>query len=148
MLIGSYTHSVDAKGRIFIPAKWREDLGDTIIVTRGLGGAEENKCLFAMSMEAWREYASRFSQLPVTDQSAQDIRRITFANACDCELDKQGRILISQGLREFAQLEREVTLIGVDSRVEIWSSENWERKNAIIAERCDKELERLAGLGI
>ena len=147
MLIGSYTHNVDAKGRIFIPAKWREDLGDTIIVTRGLMG-DESRCLSAMSVESWKEYAARFSQLPITDASAQDIRRITFANACDCELDKQGRVLISSNLREFAGLENEATLIGVDNRVEIWSSKNWERKNALIAERCDKELERLARLGI
>jgi MraZ protein len=148
MLIGSYTHNVDVKGRIFIPAKWRVDLGDTIIVTRGLMGGGDSKCLFAMSAEAWKEYAARFSQLPVTDANAQDIRRITFANACDCEPDKQGRILIPSGLREFAALEDEATLIGVDNRVEIWSAKNWERKNAAIAERCDKELERLASMGI
>jgi MraZ protein len=103
-------------------------------------GSGESKCLFAMSMESWKEYAARFSLLPVTDSNAQDIRRITFANASDCEPDKQGRILIPSGLREFAKLENEATLIGVDNRVEIWSSANWERKNAAIAERCDKEL--------
>ena len=104
MLIGSCVHNVDAKGRIFIPAKWREDLGKTIIVTRGLLGRGESKCLFAMSLTAWQEFAGRLSTLPEADVNLQDVRRIMFANACDCELDKQGRILISSGLREYAGL--------------------------------------------
>lgn len=148
LLIGSCVHNVDAKGRIFIPAKWREDLGDTIIVTRGLLGKGESKCLFAMSINAWKDFAARLSTLPEADVSLQDVRRVMFANACDCDLDKQGRILISNGLREYADLTKEATLIGVDTRIEIWDSGAWERHNALIAENYDAQLDKLARIGI
>lgn len=148
LLIGSCVHNVDAKGRIFIPAKWREDLGDTIIVTRGLLGKGESKCLFAMSISAWKDFAARLSTLPEADVSLQDVRRVMFANACDCDLDKQGRILISNGLREYAELTKEATLIGVDTRIEIWDSGAWERHNALIAENYDAQLDKLARIGI
>lgn len=148
MLIGSCVHNVDAKGRIFIPAKWREDLGDTIIVTRGLLGKGESRCLFAMSISAWKDFAARLSTLPEADVSLQDVRRVMFANACDCDLDKQGRILISNGLREYAALTKEATLIGVDTRIEIWDSGVWERHNSVIAENYDAQLDKLARIGI
>lgn len=148
MLIGSFVHNVDAKGRIFIPSKWREDLGQTVIVTRGLLGRGESKCLFGLSMGKWQEFAARLSSLPEADVSLQDVRRIMFANACDCELDKQGRILISGALRDWAGITGEITLIGVDTRIEIWASEAWAARNATIAENYDAQLDKLASIGI
>ncbi|MEL7609007.1 MAG: division/cell wall cluster transcriptional repressor MraZ [Bacillota bacterium] len=148
MLIGSCVHNVDTKGRIFIPSKWRDDLGNTIIVTRGLLGGGESKCLFAMSLAAWADFAGRLSSLPEADVSLQDVRRVMFANACDCELDKQGRILISNPLREYAGLTAEATLIGVDTRIEIWASDAWEKHNARISEHYDAKLEKLASIGV
>lgn len=149
MLIGSCTHTVDAKGRIFIPSKWRDDLGGTIIVTRGLlSGDGESRCLFAMSLAAWTEFAGRLSSLPEADVNLQDVRRVMFANACDCELDKQGRILISNALREHAGLSADATLIGVDTRIEIWASDVWEKHNARISEHYDAKLEKLASIGV
>lgn len=148
MLIGSCLHTLDTKGRLFIPAKWRGDLGKSIIVTRGMLANADSRCLFAMSESAWREFASRLSTLPEADVSLQDVRRVMFANACECELDKQGRILISGNLREYAGLSEEATLIGVDTRIEIWDTGCWERHNDMIADNYDAQLERLARIGI
>ena len=103
MLIGSFAHTVDAKGRMFIPSKWRFDLGDTIIVTRGILAQSEAKCLFGMSLEKWHEFAAKFAALPETDVMAQAFRRMMFSNAADCDMDKQGRILIPNSLREYAR---------------------------------------------
>ena len=127
MLIGQFAHNVDAKGRVFIPAKWREDLGDTIILTRGIRGKGETRCLLGMSLKAWEAFSARFSDLPMTDLVAQNARRMIFANACDCELDKQGRVLLSAGLRQYAGIDKDAVLIGMGNRIEIWSQERWLR---------------------
>lgn len=148
MLIGSCTHSVDAKGRLFIPAKWRDDLGDTIIITRGIMTKGNNKCLFGMSVSAWQNFASKFSTLPESDVKAQDIRRIMFANACECDVDKQGRILVSVQLREFANITADAALIGVGTRIEIWDNATWQNHSEEISQDYDAQLEKLAGIGI
>ena len=148
MLISSFRHSVDAKGRIFIPAKWREDLGDTVIVTRGLMGKGGGRCLSVMSMPVWNEVLERFKKTAMSDVTAQNAMRMLFANACDCELDKQGRILISSQLRALAQLDEEVVLIGMGNRVELWSAPVWERHCQEDDGFDDDTLAYLTGLGI
>lgn len=148
MLIGSFSHSVDAKGRVFIPAKWREDLGATIVVTRGILSGSDAKCLFGMSVGNWKAFARRFSQLPETDVMAQAFRRMMFFHAADCEMDKQGRILVPNGLREFAGFEKEVTLIGVDNRIELWDTPALEQHNAGLADQYGQALSRLAEIGV
>ncbi|MDR1619944.1 MAG: division/cell wall cluster transcriptional repressor MraZ [Clostridiales bacterium] len=148
MLIGSFTHGVDAKGRVFIPAKWRDDLGASVIVTRGIFGQAGMQCLFGMSTDAWKEFAARFSSLPETDVTGQTFRRMLFSNAAECELDKQGRILIPLSLREFAGMGAEAVLVGVDNRIEIWSMEKWRKHNDSMAADYNAALQQLAQRGI
>ncbi len=148
MLIGSFSHSVDAKGRMFIPAKWREDLGNTIIVTRGILSGSSARCLFGMSVEAWKEFAARFSALPETDVMGQAFRRMMFSNAADCEMDKQGRILVPNGLREYADLSKDVTLVGVDNRIEIWNAQALTQHDQEMEAEYQAALDRLAQMGV
>jgi len=143
MLIGEYSHSLDTKGRVFMPAKFREELGNKIIVSRGIG-----KCLFGFSEEVWMEFAQKLKNVPVTDQKSQVFLRMLFASACECEPDKQGRINIPQRLRAYAGLENEAVLIGVMSRVEIWAPDVWEEYNAEALDDYEATLEKLAELGI
>ena len=127
MLISSFEHSVDAKGRVFIPAKWRDDLGDTIVITRDMLGGGDTRCLFGVSMPVWNEMLERFKRVAISDVPAQNALRMMFAGASDCELDKQGRVLLSAGLRKYAGIDKEAVLIGMGNRIEIWSQEQWLR---------------------
>lgn len=148
MLIGSFTHGIDAKGRIFIPAKWRDDLGASVIITHGIFSKGDTRCLFGMSEQNWKEFAARFSSLPETDVIGQAFRRMLFSNASECELDKQGRILIPATLREHAGLENEGVLVGVDSRIEIWGAARWEAHNSSMADDYNAALLQLAERGV
>lgn len=148
VLIGSFSHGIDAKGRIFIPSKWREDLGASVIITHGIFSRGETRCLFGMSIPAWQEFAAKFSSLPETDVMSQAFRRMLFSNAAECETDKQGRILLPSGLREHAELGAEAMLVGVDSRIEIWSIERWEAHNRNMAEDYNAALLQLSERGI
>ena len=127
MLISSFEHSVDAKGRVFIPAKWREDLGDTIVITRDMSGGGDGRCLFGMSMGVWNDMLERFKRVAISDVKAQNAVRMMFAGASDCELDKQGRVLLSASLRQYAGIDKEAVLIGMGNRIEIWSQDRWLR---------------------
>lgn len=143
MLIGEYTHSLDPKGRVFMPARFREELGEKFIVSRGIG-----KCLFVFSVEVWTEFTAKLKTIPLTDQKAQVFLRMLFASASECEVDKQGRVLLPQRLRDYAHLEKEVSVIGVMSRVELWAREEWEAYNEASQEDYEQTLEKLAELGI
>lgn len=121
MFMGEYKHTVDAKGRMIVPAKFRDGLGDTFVVTRGL-----DKCLFAYPMNEWKIIEEKLKQLPLTKKDARAFTRFFFSGAIECEVDKQGRINIPPTLRTYAELEKECTVIGVSERVEIWDSEKWE----------------------
>ena len=101
MLIGEYEHSLDAKGRLIMPAKFREDIGEKFIITKGLDG-----CLFAFSLEEWTNFEQKLRSLPISNKDARAFSRFFFAGAIDCEIDKQGRFLISGNLREFAELSK------------------------------------------
>ena len=132
MLIGQYSHNVDAKGRVFIPAKWRDDLGDTIIFTHGIREKEGSKCLLGMSVNAFEEFRAKISAMDrIMDLKTQPARRMLLANADDCELDKQGRVLLANRLRDYAGITKDVVLVGVDSYIEVWDCEAW-------AEYCRK----------
>lgn len=148
MLIGSFAHGIDAKGRIFIPSKWREDLGASVIITHGIFSQSETRCLFGMSARAWQEFAAKFSALPETDVMSQAFRRMLFSNAAECETDKQGRILVPLGLREYAGLDTEAMLVGVDSRIEIWSTQHWQTHNQTMADDYNAALLQLSERGI
>ncbi|MGI6066987.1 MAG: division/cell wall cluster transcriptional repressor MraZ [Bacillota bacterium] len=121
MFMGEYQHAIDSKGRLIVPVKFREDLGDNFVVTKGL-----DNCLFVYPMNEWKNLEAKLKALPFTKADARAFVRFFFSGATECELDKQGRILLPVNLREYAQLEKDVVVIGVSSRVEIWSKECWE----------------------
>lgn len=120
---GEYQHNIDAKGRLFIPAKLREDLGKSFIVTKGL-----DECLFVYSAAAWDVLEEKINQLPMS--KSRQLQRFFFSSAADCIPDAQGRVLIPQNLREYAGLQKEVTVIGVSGRVEIWDAARWKKFNS------------------
>lgn len=121
MLMGQYEHTLDAKGRIIIPAKFREELGYKFILTRGL-----DDCLFVYSLEEWANVETKLKSLPLNKKDARAFTRFFLAGASECEVDKQGRILIPQNLRNYAKIDKDIVIIGVSTRVEIWSKEVWE----------------------
>ena len=121
MLIGEYDHSLDTKGRLIMPAKLREDMGEKFIITTGLDG-----CLFGFSMEEWKKFEDKLKTLPITNKNARNFVRFFLSGATECELDKQGRFLIVGKLRENAKLEKDVTIIGTGTRIEIWNKEKWQ----------------------
>lgn len=141
LLIGEYEHSLDAKGRLIMPAKFREDLGEKFIITKGLDG-----CLFVFSSTEWTKFEEKLATLPISNKDARAFTRFFFAGAMDCELDKQGRFLISSNLREFAGLTKDVKIIGMNSRVEIWSKEKWTECDENIS--ADDIAEKMEMLGI
>ena len=141
MLIGEYEHSLDAKGRLIMPAKFREDLGEKFIITKGLDG-----CLFVFSSTEWTKFEEKLATLPISNKDARAFTRFFFAGAMDCELDKQGRFLISSNLRECAGLTKDVKIIGMNSRVEIWSKEKWTECDENIS--ADDIAEKMEMLGI
>ena len=121
MFMGEYNHTIDAKGRLIVPSKFREALGDTFVVTKGLDG-----CLFVYDNEEWQAFEEKLRSLPITNKEARQFARFFLAGAAEVEVDKQGRILVPNILREFAQISKDVVLIGVASRIEIWSKERFE----------------------
>ena len=120
MFMGEYNHIIDAKGRLIIPARFRELLGEEFILTKGLDG-----CLSIYPMDAWEAFETKLRALPLTNKNARTFTRFFVAGATNCELDRQGRSLVPQTLREFAGLEKEVVLTGNLDRIEIWSKEKW-----------------------
>ena len=124
MLIGEYEHSLDAKGRLIMPAKLREDIGEKFIITKGLDG-----CLFAFSIAEWKIFEEKLRSLPISNKDARKFSRFFFAGAMDCEIDKQGRFLIPAKLRELAGLDKDVVFAGVINKIELWSKEKWDEIN-------------------
>ena len=120
MFMGEYNHTVDAKGRLIIPSRFREELKNEFIVTKGLDG-----CLFVFPGNEWQIFEEKLKALPLTNKNARKFSRFFVAGATACELDKQGRILVPQTLREFAGLEKDVVLTGNLNRIEVWSKEKW-----------------------
>lgn len=121
MFMGEYQHNIDIKGRMIVPAKFREGLGNQFVLTRGL-----DQCLFAYPMNEWKILEEKLKKLPLTKKDARSFTRFFFSGAVECEVDKQGRINIPQPLRHYSKLEKECVVIGVSSRVEVWSKEIWE----------------------
>ena len=125
MFMGEYNHTIDAKGRLIIPSKFREALGSEFVLTKGLDG-----CLFVFPMKEWEAFEEKLRSLPLIDKNARKFSRFFLAGASTCELDKQGRILVPGTLREFAQMDKEVVLAGMLDRIEVWSKEQWLENNA------------------
>ena len=122
MLMGQFQHNIDPKGRVTMPSRFREDLGDAVYVTKGLDG-----CLFVLSSAQWDKLTEKMGQLPIS--KARSLQRFFFSGAFFTEVDKQGRILIPPSLREYAGLNKEVTILGAATRAEIWDSSRWNAYN-------------------
>jgi MraZ protein len=125
MFMGTYNHTIDPKGRLSIPSKYRETLGEEFVVAKGMDG-----CLFVYANDDWAAFEEKLAQLPMSNKEARMFTRFFLAGAAQVEVDKQGRILLPAPLREFAQLEKDVVLVGVGSRVEIWNRDSWVEENA------------------
>ena len=143
MLIGEYEHSLDAKGRLIMPAKLREDIGEKFIVTKGLDG-----CLFGFSQNEWNNFQEKLKTLPLTNKNARDFVRLFLSGAIECELDKQGRFLITSNLREYAHMEKEAGIIGVVTIIEIWNKDKWKEYNSEENISADEIAENMTMLGI
>ena len=120
MFLGEYEHTVDDKGRMAIPAKFRAGLAEGLVVTRGF---DQNLLIYPMPI--WRELAGRINALPMSQPATRNLRRLLFSGAADLELDKQGRILLPANLRDYAGITTESVVAGMDSFIEVWSNERW-----------------------
>ena len=143
MLIGEYEHSLDAKGRLIMPAKIREDIGEKFIITKGLDG-----CLFGFSQTEWTNFEEKLKTLPLTNKNARDFVRFFLSGAIECEIDKQGRFLIASNLREYENMEKEAVIIGVGTRIEIWNKDKWKEYNSEENISADEIAENMTMLGI
>ena len=141
MLIGEYEHSLDTKGRLIMPSKLRENIGEKFVITKGL-----DQCLFVFSFAEWQIFETKLKQLPISNKDARMFSRFFFAGAIDTEIDKQGRFLIPVNLRNFAELQKDVIIVGMNSRVEIWSKERWHKCEHEIS--ADEIAEKMEMLGI
>ena len=142
MFIGEYQHALDLKNRMIVPSKLREELGNKFVITKGLDG-----CLYAYPLTEWKILEEKLKTLPLTNKDARAFVRFFFAGACEVEMDKQGRGLIPQNLKEYAGIEKDIVSIGVLTRVEIWSKEKWENYNDSNMD-FDSIAEKMSDLGI
>ena len=142
MFIGEYEHSVDVKGRVIMPAKLRDGIGETFILTKGLDG-----CLFAYSQTEWTNFEEKLKTLPLTNKNARDFVRFFLSGAIECEIDKQGRFLIPSNLRDYAKLDKEIVILGVGTRIEIWDKQTWQKDaDNISADEIAEHMDQLLGI--
>jgi MraZ protein len=141
MFLGRYSHNLDSKGRVAVPARFREPLAEGLVLTRGI-----DRCLALYPMAVWRPLAERVSALPLSDPNARHFRRMVFAEAVDLELDSQGRILVPPELRRYAGLEREAIVVGVNTSIEIWSPAQWQAVNDVMERDSEEIAQALADL--
>lgn len=134
---------MDPKGRISMPSRFRDKLSNTFYITKGL-----DQCLFIFPESEWHNIEEKLKSLPLTQSSARQFVRAFYAGAMDCELDKQGRMMLSPNLRAYANLDKEVVLIGVSTRIEVWSKVKWEAYQKDDAQSYEALAEQLAQLGI
>lgn len=143
MFIGEYNHNIDNKGRVSMPSKFRDLLGDNFIATKGL-----DNCLFVYPIDEWKVVESKLKSLPMTNVDARAFVRFFFSGASECELDNQGRIRLPNNLREHAFLEKETVIIGVGTRIEIWSLDSWDKYNSQDNLSIDEIASKMQELGI
>ena|SRR5687768_15864307 len=140
MFLGRFEHSVDTKGRVAVPARFRDRLAGELIVTRG-----NDRCLYLFTAESWEPLAAKLNALPTGDADARNLRRAVFSAAEPVELDKQGRIILPDHLRQYAGLQGTAAIIGVGNYIEIWDLEAWNRVDSAIEENVDVISSHLAG---
>ena len=143
MLLGEFQHNLDSKGRVAVPVKFRNKLSAGAIITRGL-----DHCLFIFSSNEWETLAQKLISLPLAQANSRAFVRLMLAGAMDVELDKQGRILIPDYLREYAGLKKQIIFAGLYNRIEIWDNENWKQYKSKTEASSDEIAEKLSELGI
>lgn len=141
MLIGEYKHNIDAKGRIIMPMKLRAGVGEHFVATKGLDG-----CVFVFSVKEWKKFEEKLRTLPISNKNARDFTRFFLSGAFEYDIDKQGRFILSETLKDFAKLDKEIVIVGMDSRVEIWDKDIWNKKVESIS--ADDIAEKMEFLGI
>ncbi|MDK2820670.1 MAG: transcriptional regulator MraZ [Clostridia bacterium] len=143
MFMGEYLHTIDNKGRFIIPAKFRDQLGESFVITKGM-----DNCLFVYPMNVWVEIEQKLRSLPFTRADARAFVRFFFSGATECELDRQGRVLLPVNLREYAKLEKEIVVVGVSNRIEIWSRKLWDEYCQKTAEQYEELAEKIVDFDI
>jgi len=143
MLIGEYTHSIDEKNRMSLPAKFRGELGKTVVITPGL-----DSCLFVFSMKEWKKIADKLSESSVLQADNRSFNRFMFGGAVEASVDSIGRVLVPEFLRERAGLTEKVAIIGVQSRAEIWDETRWQEYKKVVEKQADGLAEKLGGIGV
>lgn len=143
MLMGEFQHNIDAKGRIIIPAKLRDNLGSKFVITRGLDG-----CVFGYPLDNWEKVQDKLKQLPLAKKEARAFTRFFYSAAAEVEIDKQGRINIPTTLMTYADLEKECLILGVSDRIEIWSKEKWHQVSAEIEDSFEEIAEDMLDFGL
>lgn len=143
MFIGEYAHSLDPKKRLALPARFRKELGEKVVITRGL-----DQCLFVYPLAAWEEIAGKLSALPLGQAATRSFVRLMLAGAFEAEIDKLGRVLLPDYLKRYAVIGQKVVVTGVFNRLEIWAQEKWEQYRVDVEQRTDELAERLGELGM
>lgn len=143
MFMGEFQHSIDSKGRLIIPAKLREQLGETFVVTRGLDG-----CLFGYPLSEWNQLEAKLNEMPLAKKDARTFVRFFYSAATECEIDKQGRINIPNNLREHAKLSKVCIIVGVANRIEIWDEKRWQAFSEEAEENFDELAESMIDFGL
>ncbi|MGN6697759.1 MAG: division/cell wall cluster transcriptional repressor MraZ [Thermomicrobiales bacterium] len=141
MFLGRFSHNLDAKGRLAIPAKFRSELAEGVVVTRGI-----DRCLSVYPLAAWQTLAEKVSALSISDPDARQFKRMVFAEAMDETLDTQGRIVLPPELRRYAGIDREAVVVGMNTYVEIWEPGRWENLSAAVEDEGASIAQRLADL--
>lgn len=141
MFLGRFNYNVDQKGRLAVPARFRESLTGTVILTRGI-----DPCLVLYPLESWEPLADRVNALPLADPEARTFRRLVYAEAANLELDRQGRMLLPPELRQWAGIDREAVIVGVHTAIEIWSSAGWQAQQIAMESQASERADRFTGL--
>ena len=142
VFMGEFNHTIDAKGRLIIPSRFREELGQEFVMTKGLDG-----CLFVYTEEEWAAFDSKLQSLPLINKGTRQLNRFFHAGVTVVEPDKQGRVLIPATLREYAALDKDVCLVGMGNKIEVWSKERWETNVNSIGDDIDAVLSDMEELG-
>jgi MraZ protein len=143
MLIGEFKHNLDQKGRVSIPAKFRQKFAEGLILTRGI-----DQCVFGFSKPEWEKVVNKITNLPLSQANARAFARLMLSGAFEAEIDNQGRVLIPEVLRKYAHLEKKVVIVGMHNRIEIWDEKKWEEYKKQTEENSEEIAERLSDLGI